>query len=46
MVDGRRRRTYTLTRSGSAELAAHRARWQEFTAVVGGVLGGATEGAR
>lgn len=40
MVDGRRRRTYRLTRSGVAELAAHRSRWAQFTAVVGGVLGG------
>ena len=46
MVDGRRRRTYTLTRSGSAELAAHRARWQEFTSVVGGLLGSAPESGR
>jgi PadR family transcriptional regulator PadR len=46
MVEGRRRRTYTITRSGAAELAAHRARWREFTSVVGGVLDGAAEGAR
>ncbi|GAA4961083.1 helix-turn-helix transcriptional regulator [Kineococcus glutinatus] len=39
LVDGRRRRTYRLTRAGRGELAASRQRWREFTSVVGGVLG-------
>ena len=39
LVEGRRRRTYRLTAAGQAELAAARARWREFTSVVGGVLG-------
>ncbi|GAB7192833.1 helix-turn-helix transcriptional regulator [Kineococcus sp. NUM-3379] len=38
LVDGRRRRTYRLTRSGQTELEASRERWRRFTAVVGGVL--------
>jgi PadR family transcriptional regulator, regulatory protein PadR len=38
-VGGRRRRTYTLSRSGRKALAQHRAEWRTFTAVVGGVLG-------
>jgi PadR family transcriptional regulator, regulatory protein PadR len=38
-VDGRRRRTYSLSRSGRRELARERASWQEFTTVIGGVLG-------
>ena len=39
LVDGRRRRTYRLTRAGEAELQASRERWRRFTSVVGGVLG-------
>jgi PadR family transcriptional regulator PadR len=38
-VDGRRRRTYRLSRSGRRELARERASWREFTSVIGGVLG-------
>lgn len=44
VVDGRRRRTYRLTRAGVAELIAHRSRWTQFTAVVGGVLGATVPG--
>ena len=36
---GRKRRTYTLSRSGRRALAQGRADWRAFTAVVGGVLG-------
>lgn len=39
VVSGRKRRTYRLTRSGQQALAAERAEWREFTAVIGGVLG-------
>ncbi|HET6289747.1 MAG TPA: helix-turn-helix transcriptional regulator [Amycolatopsis sp.] len=42
VVSGRKRRTYKLTRSGQKALAAERTEWQEFTAVIGGVLGGST----
>ncbi|MET8998990.1 helix-turn-helix transcriptional regulator [Amycolatopsis sp. Hca4] len=38
VVSGRKRRTYRLTRSGEQALAAERADWREFTAVIGGVL--------
>lgn len=39
-VDGRRRRTYQLTRSGKQALARERSEWQRFTGAVGDVLGG------
>jgi PadR family transcriptional regulator PadR len=39
-VDGRRRRTYRLSRAGRRELERERASWQEFTTVIGGVLKG------
>ncbi|MFK0244371.1 helix-turn-helix transcriptional regulator [Amycolatopsis azurea] len=42
VVSGRKRRTYKLTRAGQKALAAERAEWQEFTTVIGGVLGGST----
>ncbi|MFC3452062.1 helix-turn-helix transcriptional regulator [Amycolatopsis speibonae] len=42
VVSGRKRRTYKLTRSGQKALSAERAEWQEFTTVIGGVLGGST----
>ncbi|HTW15010.1 MAG TPA: helix-turn-helix transcriptional regulator [Nocardioides sp.] len=41
-ASGRRRRTYTLSRSGRKALAAERAAWVDFTRVVGDVLGPAT----
>jgi DNA-binding PadR family transcriptional regulator len=39
-VNGRRRRTYRITRKGRGAQAEERSAWQEFTAAVGGVLGG------
>src|SRR6266403_1925052 len=36
---GRRRRVYTLTRSGRRALADQRALWQRFTDAVGGLFG-------
>ena len=36
---GRKRRTYTLSRSGRRVLAAEREQWASFRAVVDGVLG-------
>jgi transcriptional regulator len=38
---GRRRRVYTLTRSGQRALADQSAVWQRFTAAIGGLLDGA-----
>ncbi|MER7047647.1 PadR family transcriptional regulator [Streptomyces jumonjinensis] len=38
MVGGRRRRTYELTKAGERALAAERAEWRDFAAVVEGVL--------
>jgi DNA-binding PadR family transcriptional regulator len=38
-ASGRRRRTYTLSRSGRTALAAERAAWVDFTRVVGELLG-------
>lgn len=35
----RQRRTYSLTPAGRSALARERTTWQEFTTVVGGVLG-------
>ncbi|AXB47116.1 helix-turn-helix transcriptional regulator [Amycolatopsis albispora] len=40
VVSGRKRRTYRLTRAGQKALAAERAEWQQFTSVIGAVLGG------
>ena len=39
-VGGRKRRTYKLTSAGLRALNAERSAWQEFTTVIGGVLGG------
>lgn len=39
-VAGRQRRTYRLTRAGRAALAAERADWARFSAVVSRVLSG------
>jgi PadR family transcriptional regulator, regulatory protein PadR len=36
---GPRRRVYRLTKRGTKRLAAGRAEWQQFVAVVGGILG-------
>lgn len=36
---GRKRRTYTLSRSGRKALAGSRSEWQTFSRVVGDVLG-------
>jgi PadR family transcriptional regulator, regulatory protein PadR len=38
---GRRRRVYSLTKSGERALAERRAVWQQFSAAIGGLLGGA-----
>ena len=38
-VDGRRRKTYALTRKGRAALGRRRAEWQAYTRTVGAVLG-------
>lgn len=38
-VNGRRRRTYELSRSGRAFLAAERRAWNEMSSVVGNILG-------
>lgn len=40
VVDGRKRRTYTLSVSGRRELARRRSEWVRFTGVIGTVLGG------
>ena len=37
--EGRRRRVYSLTRSGRRALSDQRALWQRFTDAVGGLLG-------
>jgi transcriptional regulator len=37
--DGRRRRVYSLTRSGRRALADQRALWQRFTDAISGVFG-------
>jgi PadR family transcriptional regulator len=39
-VDGRRRRTYQITRRGRAALAERRTAWDEFSRAVTAVLGG------
>jgi PadR family transcriptional regulator, regulatory protein PadR len=36
--EGRRRRTYTLTRAGRRALATHRVAWHDFTGVINRVL--------
>lgn len=38
---GRQRKYYSITRKGAAELAARTSEWQEFTAAMKAVLGGA-----
>lgn len=38
-VDGRRRRTYELTRKGRAQLAEHRRSWEQFFTAIDHVLG-------
>ena len=38
-ADGRRRKTYALTRKGRAALEHRRADWQAYTRAVGAVLG-------
>ena len=40
VVEGRRRRTYHLTRNGRRELARRRRRWEEFAGAVTTTLGG------
>src|SRR5258708_21758896 len=37
---GRRRRVYTLTRTGNRALAERRAVWKQFSDAIGGLLGG------
>jgi PadR family transcriptional regulator len=37
---GRRRRVYTLTRSGNRALVEQRAVWKQFSDAIGGLLGG------
>lgn len=38
-VGGRKRRTYELTRSGRAELAARQRDWHQTSSVIGAILG-------
>jgi transcriptional regulator len=38
---GRKRRVYSLTRSGSRALAERRAVWEQFAEAIGGLLGAA-----
>lgn len=40
-VQGRRRRTYRLTKRGTSALGEERATWARFSAAVGNVIGGA-----
>jgi len=40
VVDGRKRRVYTLSPAGKKELARRRSEWVRFTGVIGTVLGG------
>lgn len=42
VVNGRRRRTYTLTRSGRKALGEERSEWIRFSGAIGSVLGGGT----
>ena len=37
---GRRRRVYTLTRTGNRALVERRAVWKQFSDAIGGLLGG------
>jgi DNA-binding PadR family transcriptional regulator len=37
--NGRRRRVYTLTRTGNRALAEQRAVWKQFSDTIGGLLG-------
>lgn len=39
-VDGRRRRTYTLTAAGRRTLTERRTEWLRFSSTIGSVLGG------
>jgi PadR family transcriptional regulator len=41
-VQGRRRKIYSVTQTGSDELSFQRVRWTEFSASITRVLGGAT----
>ena len=36
---GKKRRVYTLTRSGQKALAGHRATWRRFSEAIGGLFG-------
>jgi len=38
---GRRRRVYALTRTGNRALIERRAVWKQFSAAIGGLIGGA-----
>jgi PadR family transcriptional regulator PadR len=38
VIDGRRRRNYSLTEAGRRRLAGDRANWREFAAAVSGLL--------
>jgi len=38
--NGRRRRVYSLTRTGTRALAERRAVWKQFSDAIGGLLGG------
>lgn len=40
VVDGRRRRYYSITRKGKEQLARERAQWETFSAAVTQILGG------
>ena len=40
VVDGRRRRTYSLTPAGQRRLSSGRSAWADFSAAVSAVLGG------
>ena len=41
-ASGRRRRTYSLTKSGRASLQDEHRQWEQFSTAVGSVLGGAS----
>ncbi|GAA3641498.1 helix-turn-helix transcriptional regulator [Microlunatus ginsengisoli] len=41
-VNGRKRRTYTLTAAGRRALAKERSEWRQFSGSIAGVLGGAS----
>lgn len=40
VVDGRRRRYYSITRKGKEQLARERAQWKTFSAAVTKIIGG------